>query len=411
MFFCQRDSYAREYETTVLSSIPAKRKVEQGGKKVEVQGFEVVFEDTVLFPEGGGQNTDKGFIGEVEVVDVTRRGDKAVHFLKGGFEVGSSVKQVVDWTRRFDNMQQHSGQHIISAILENEHHINTMSWWMAENTEAKVGISYIELDKPVTPEISRSVEDRCNQIIKDAIPVTVHVYQPGDPGLDKGHTRGLPADHTGPVRLVQVGDVDSNLCCGTHVSNLSHLQAVKLLYCENKKGKTLLYFLVGSRVLAYLTQTFDRERALTVVLRNGPEDHLDLVEKMQKNLKLVTKTNSNLLKEVAVAEAEKLRKIEPKPEFAYFYRKDGDSDYISTLIKELEGYLIIVITGEKGAPGQLVVTGPGQLPATLGKKLCEILEGKGGGKGSRFNAKITNFKQIESVETLIKDSLKTPNGN
>jgi len=239
--------------------------------------------------------------------------------------------------------------------------------------------------------------------------VKVHVYQPGDPALDKGHTRGLPADHTGPVRLVEIGaGVDSNLCCGTHVANLAHLQAIKLLHTEVKKGKCLLYFLVGSRVLNYLSQTVDRERALTGVLRNGPEDHLDLVEKMQKSLKIVNKTNSNLLKEIAQTEAETRKKIQPKPSYLYFYRREGDPDYISTLLKELQDYLVIVITGEKGTPGQLVVSGPGDLPATLGKKLCELLEGKGGGKGSRFNAKLSSYAKLGAVEDVIKDLVEEP---
>lgn len=408
MFYCQRESYAREYESAVLSCAPVKRKLEVGGKKVEVPGFEVVFEDTVFFPEGGGQNTDKGYIGDTEVLDVYRRGPAAVHFVSGELEPGAKVKQTLDWERRFDNMQQHSGQHIVSAVLEKEFGINTTSWWMAESTSSKVGVSYIELDKPVPADTCQLVEDRCNRAIQDAVPVTVSVYLPGDPQLDTAHTRGLPADHSGPIRLVQVGDIDSNLCCGTHVSNLAHLQAVKLLYTEGRKGKCLLYFLVGSRVLKYLSQTVERERALTVILRNGPEDHLDLVEKMQKNLKLVTKTNSNLLKELAVSEAKEKRELQPKPDYLYFYRRDGDSDYISTLMKELDGFLLVILTGEeKGGAGQLVVAGPGDLPVAIGKKLCELLDGKGGGKGSRFNAKINSYKKIDEVETVINQLVNT----
>lgn len=403
MFFCQRSSYSRELETNVISCKPAKRKLEMSGKKVDVAGFEVLFEDTVFFPEGGGQNTDKGTVQDIQVLDVTRKGTSAVHFITGELSEGTKVKQTLDWDRRFDNMQQHSGQHLISALLENEHKINTMSWWMAENSQNKVGVSYIELDKPIPQDILTKVEDRCNECIQSAIPVTVNTYQLGDPALDEGHTRGLPADHTGPVRLIKMGDVDSNLCCGTHVDNLAHLQAIKLVFTESKKGKSLLYFLVGSRVLRYLQQTVDRERALTVILRNGPEDHLDLVEKMQKSLKTTTKTNSNLLKEIALTEANQKKALDPKPDFVYIYRREGDSDYISTLTKELEGFLLVVLVGEeKGAAGQLVVTGPGDMPTLIGKKLLELLDGKGGGKGSRFNAKINSFKNLDKIYQTIE---------
>jgi len=405
MFYCQRSSYETEYESTVVSCKPASRKKEQSGKKVELKGYEVVFEDTVFFPEGGGQNTDLGLVGDDnQVLDVTRRGDLAVHFLTEEVQPGDKLVQKIDWARRFDNMQQHSGQHIVSAILEKDYDINTLSWWMAESTPSKVGVSYIEVDKPISAEVMTSVEDKCNLNIRNSVPVSVSLFQRGDPQLEEAHTRGLPDDFTGPIRLVKIGDLDNNLCCGTHVSNLAHLQAIKLLYTENKKGKTLLYFLVGSRVLKYLANTLHRERSLTETLRNGPESHIDLVEKMQKTLKISTKTNSNLLKEIALSEAKEKKNLETKPSYIYFYRREGDNDYISTLTKELSDYLLIVIVGE-GNSGQLVVTGQGEVVVNIGKKLAELLDGKGGGKGSRFNAKINSFINISQVEKVIQSCI------
>lgn len=90
MFFCQRSSYSRELETNVISCKPAKRKLEMSGKKVDVAGFEVLFEDTVFFPEGGGQNTDKGTVQDIQVLDVTRKGTSAVHFITGELSEGKT---------------------------------------------------------------------------------------------------------------------------------------------------------------------------------------------------------------------------------------------------------------------------------------------------------------------------------
>merc|ERR1712037_1062563 len=102
--------------------------------------------------------------------------------------------------------------------------------------------------------------------------------------------------------------VDANLCCGTHVRNTSQLQVVKLLHTESKKGKHWLYFLVGGRVSSHLGNLVERERAMTKLLNNGPEEHLDLVEKMQ-----------NLLKELAIFEAAKIKAN--KPEFCVVHKK------------------------------------------------------------------------------------------
>jgi len=409
MFFCQRDSFAKELETEVVSCKPVTRKIEIDGKKQQISGCEVVCKDTVLFPEGGGQNTDKGTISGTSVVTVTRQGPTAVHFLSSPKEwvEGEKVVQVVDWTRRFDNMQQHSGQHLISAVLEREHSINTMSWWMAENTGKKVGVSYIELDKPVSDSVLWEVEDRCNSVIQSALAMTVTTYEVGDPALDEAHTRGLPADHTGPVRLVAIPGVDSNLCCGTHVSCTSQLQVIKLVKAESSKDKKhWLYFLVGGRVTAYLQHCLVRERALTKILNNAPEEHVELVDKMAKSLKIVKKTNSNLLKELAIEEANKIKQSSPKPLYCVVHKKDGDSDFISTFLKELDDndlLCVVTVGDEKTGPGQLVVTGEAVIVQEIGKKLCTLLDGKGGGKGQRFNAKINNLKNISEIGNLLKN--------
>ena len=131
-------------------------------------------------------------------------------------------------------MQQHSGQHLVSAVLEREHNTQTLSWWMAESQPGKVGVSYIEIDRELSKDTLAKVEERCTAVITSATPVTVQTFNVGDPELDSAHTRGLPEDHTGPVRVVSIQGVDTNLCCGTHVSNTSQLPMVHLMGCESK---------------------------------------------------------------------------------------------------------------------------------------------------------------------------------
>ena len=123
----------------------------------------------------------------MRVLSVRRAGDTAVHFLETSQDwgPGTPVTQVVDWDRRWDNMQQHSGQHLLSALMENEHNNNTLSWWLAESCASKVGVSYIELDNPVTEATLAAVQERCNEVIRDARPVNVMTYNVGDPELDK----------------------------------------------------------------------------------------------------------------------------------------------------------------------------------------------------------------------------------
>ena len=112
-----------QLETEVVSCTAVSRVLELEGRKQTVSGSEVVCADTVLFPEGGGQNSDRGFINDVPVLSVSRRGTEAVHLVSPAVDwsPGTRVRQRLDWARRWDNMQQHSGQHLLSAVLEREH--------------------------------------------------------------------------------------------------------------------------------------------------------------------------------------------------------------------------------------------------------------------------------------------------
>ena len=116
MLACQRNSYLKELRSVVLSC----RKV--------AEKYHVVLDDTVLFPEGGGQPDDRGRIGNVVVEQVFRDGNKAVHVVSKPVNENESYDCSIDWNRRFDHMQQHSGQHLLSAIADFKYGYKTTSW-------------------------------------------------------------------------------------------------------------------------------------------------------------------------------------------------------------------------------------------------------------------------------------------
>ena len=131
------------------------------------------------------QNTDRGTVNGQRILFVSRNGTEAVHFVEAteALEVGKEYLLSVDWKRRFDNMQQHSGQHLISAILERDFNSATTSWWMAETVGAKVGVSYIELDRGLSKEEISLAEETCNRAIREQKTVTVKTFEEGDPEL------------------------------------------------------------------------------------------------------------------------------------------------------------------------------------------------------------------------------------
>ncbi|XP_074418350.1 alanyl-tRNA editing protein Aarsd1 isoform X4 [Larus michahellis] len=390
-FRCQRDSWARQvaagragrggggragrpaltpppplqFATRVVSCQAAELRPEGGG--APVRGFQVVLEDTILFPEGGGQPDDRGLIGEVPVLRVTRRGPEALHFVPAPLEPGAAVVLSLDWDRRFDHMQQHSGQHLITAIAEQMFGFKTTSWELGRQR------SLIELDTPsMTAEQVEALERSVNEKIRERVPVTVRELAADDPEIETVRSRGLPDDHAGPVRVVDIEGVDSNMCCGTHVSNLSDLQVIKLLGTEKgKKNKTNLVFLAGNRVLKSMEQSHSTEKALTSLLKNGPGEHVEAVKRLQSSVKLLQKNNLNLLRDIAVLIARDFKSKPVRSQLFVLHRKEGDSEFMNIIANEIgtEDTLLFLTVGDEKEAGLFLLAGPVEAVENLGPSL------------------------------------------
>ncbi|KAJ8713705.1 hypothetical protein PYW07_014075 [Mythimna separata] len=403
VFKCQEDSFLKKFSSTVIKCEPTTEPVVEYGKTTPFQGYQVTLENTILFPAGGGQPHDIGRLNETEVVQVLRKGNEAVHFTKEPLEVGAVVVQELDWERRFDHMQQHSGQHLLSAILEKEFQTATTSWWLGCDE------SYVELDKPtITNDVINCVEKRCNDLIKEAVPVTVKICKVSDSDVNEAHTRGLPKDCMDTIRIICIGDFDENMCCGTHVTNLSQLQMIKLLGTEpGKKGKTILKFLVGNRVIKVFQKMLDREKVLTGLLKNEPSRHDELIQKLQKNLKVANKNLQNVLLELAQYEVEKIKKADPKPKYVIMFKKEATPEFNRAIIKGLEcENLFIFLASEdpdKPREGQIIIQGPVEHCNALGDKITELLKGKGKFNNGKFQGKAGDLCAMDKCKKLIEE--------
>jgi misacylated tRNA(Ala) deacylase len=153
----------------------------------------------------------------------------------------------IDWPKRFDHMQQHSGQHLVTAIALQLWDIPTTSWCLGEKR------SFLNLGtKKLKPEQLVELEQKVNAAIRADKTMLPRWLEMDSDELKTIRCRGLPEGTRGPVRVVEIEGIDANLCCGTHVRQLSHLQLVKLTHMEFVKGETKIWFVVGDRVLAML---------------------------------------------------------------------------------------------------------------------------------------------------------------
>ncbi|ORX94571.1 alanyl-tRNA synthetase domain-containing protein 1 [Basidiobolus meristosporus CBS 931.73] len=394
---CQLDPYRKEIKTTVYSCTD----------KPNSDGlYEIELLDTVLFPEGGGQPHDTGFIDDVEVVNVQRKGLDCIHYAKGSLAVGSTVIAKVDYERRWDHMQQHSGQHLISAVMESEFGFETLSW--------NLGLvkSHIELDtKNATPtqEQIDKLEALLNDKIRSAISVnTVHIKQ--HDGAES-NPDSLPKDYVGGVvRYVRIDGLDNNACCGTHVNNLKDLQVIKLLHTERIRGtNTCLFFLVGDRVTQYLHQSYARERALTASLSCGPESHVDAVSKTQKQYKDTQKAVKSLLKEIADYVGKELVEAINDKGYITYHREDADMTFLNLLTHHLKvaspESVALLCGGPKKEGGPIIIIGNPDKVKKCSDIVTETLANvKGGGKG-RWQGKTSSWTNLETVFAKVSETL------
>ncbi len=225
-----QDSYLKEFRAKILKKI-----------KIDNQPA-VVLDETAFYPTSGGQPYDKGVIRDVPVVEVVEEGDEIIHILKEELneKINSRVVGKIDWNRRFDHMQQHLGQHILSGAL--------MKLWSAETISFHLGEEVCTLDiakDKLTEEEAKKAEECANEIIFGNRPVKRYFVK-GEEELKRLNLRKIP-EKTGKIRIIEVEDFDLSACGGTHCKATGEVGLIKITKWEKRGEKTHLEFICGRR--------------------------------------------------------------------------------------------------------------------------------------------------------------------
>ena len=238
-------------------------------------GFAVILDRTAFYPEGGGQPADHGTLDGVSVTDVQERDGVIVHTCAGPLPVGQQVHGVIDWARRFDHMQQHSGEHIVSGLLCSTFHCDNVGFHMGAD------VVTIDYNAPITWEQALEVERQANAYIWADHPI--HIWYPSPEELAALPYRSKKALE-GPVRLTEFPGADLCACCGTHVAASGQVGLVKFVGWQKFRDGVRLELLCGQRALDHLSACWEQSRQIGQALSVKPEASFAAVERMQSEL-------------------------------------------------------------------------------------------------------------------------------
>jgi Ser-tRNA(Ala) deacylase AlaX len=375
----ERDPSLRRIETDVV------RAGDEGDRPF------VVLADTVLYPEGGGQPADRGWIAGAPVDDVRTVAGEIRHFLSGSPPIGR-VRVEVDWARRFDHMQQHTGQHLLTAVAEREYGWRTTAFHLGEQ------LSDIELDTPkIAAEQLAELEEIVAGEIRAAKPVTARRVTAEEYGRLAVRTRGLPEGHTGDIRLVEIAGVDTNTCGGTHVRTTAEIEGLKLLGTEGMRGGTRLFYVAGRRLRRLLGAHHERNAKLRQLVGTSDDDLPGGVAAKLAQLQEAQRAANALEEELAVAAAQILAATSDTAAGAHW--PDRDLPFLQRVAREFARRApdrVALLTAGEGTHGAFVLSAGDDarmdVPAA-GRTVAEILEGRGGGSGRLFQGKVANVSR------------------
>ena len=343
--------------------------------------------DTVLYPEGGGQPADRGWLGEVAVDDVQQRDGRVLHFLAAPVAPGPALLRL-DWGRRFDHMQQHTAQHLLSALALDRYGWRTTSFHLGKQ------VSDVELATSVLP-VARlaELEEAIAEAIRAALPVTTRRVAPEKMAALAVRTRGLPAGHTGDVRLVEIAGIDLNTCGGTHLASTAEIESVKLLGTEAMRGGTRLQWVAGGRVRARLAAHEQRAEALRRTFDTGDDELAATATAKVAQLQESERARRRLAERLADAEAARLLAVARADGFVEAHFDDADGAFLQRLASGFSaapGAAVALLTA--AFAGGALFALAAQPDATvdvraLGGRAAAALGGRGGGSGRVFQGK------------------------
>ena len=360
--------------------------------------WEITLDQTALFPEGGGQPWDTGTLGGADVLEVHERDGEVIHYTDRPLEAGSRVEGCLDWERRFDHMQGHSGEHILTGCIHRRFGYDNVGFHMGSEEIT------IDFNGLLTGEELDEMEREANEAIYRNLPVQILTPSPEE--LENMEYRSKK-ELSGQVRITVIPGVDVCACCGTHVEHTGEVGLIKVLGMIHYKGGVRISLLCGRKALLHTAKRQKQIASLSVLLAAKQDEVPAAVERLKAE------------KEKLEMELSRMRQAQTEAKAAALPERSGGLAVFEEMDPvQLRRYCTLLYEGGKGdivlacarrGDGCLYVLGSSKRDMrSFSKKLNGLLRGKGGGSSlmaqGTFQAEEEEIRQ--TFEACVKEELK-----
>jgi len=369
---------------------------------VSADGHRVYLDRTAFYPTSGGQPFDLGSLGGARIADVIDEDERVAHVLAAplpGRTIGDTVRGEIDWQRRFDHMQQHTGQHLLSAIFADLFDYATVSvHFGAERSSLDLDVGAID------PARLGEAERRANEIVWENRPVNVAFE-------DSSTATGLrkPPPREGPLRIVTIAELDRSACGGTHVRATGEIGAITLRGTERVRKQMRVEFLCGARVVRQARADFEALSAIALSVKASIAEAPALVAAQSAELRDATSMRKRLEGELAVHQARALYEMTAPTvggvRVATVRRDAGSLEELRPLAQAFASLSRAVFVAAVASPATVLVAASDDAGIDAGgllKPALAAVAGRGGGSPRLAQGTVPNADTLDGVVDAIR---------
>ena len=345
-------------------------------------GYLVTLDATAFYPEGGGQACDLGMLGDARVLDVQEQGGAVVHLCDRPLEPGRTIRGKLDWQRRLDLMQQHSGEHILSGLIHAQFGYHNVGFHVGKD------VMEVDFDGPLDAQELAQLEQEANEAIWMDLPVLCGI--PGPQELETLSYRSKKA-LSWPVRIVHIPGFDRCACCGVHVTHTGQIGLIKVISCIKFHQGVRLELVCGKRAYDYLCRVQEQNRQISQLLSAKPLETAPAVRRLSDQLAGEKLRSAALEKQLFRSIAENYVNCADAVHFAEGLSPAAVRELADAIVQRCSG-TVAVFSADGDKHNFCLLRKDGDVKA-LGDALCRELAGRGGGKPGSYQGSLTATRE------------------